>query len=199
MDLQMPELDGLEATRRIRAELPAHAQPRIVALTANALAGDRERCLEAGMDDYIAKPILPVDVQAVIERLAGARPGAAPSPADAEQPPLIDQRVVDELRELDGPAASSLLSTLLQDYLREAPSAIGDIKHLADRREAAPLAARAHKLGGVSASLGASGVADVCRRIEQQVADGDLTSLPALVDQLEMRFARTRAELQRLT
>ncbi len=196
MDLQMPELDGLEATRRIVAEQPAHQRPRIVAMTANALAGDRERCLEAGMDDYIAKPILPVDVQAVIERLCSAR--QAPAPHDPEQQPLIDSRIVDELRQLDGPASGPLLTSLLQDYLHEAPATISDIKHLADRREAAPLAVRAHKLGGISASLGARGVADVCRRIEQQIAMGDLTSLPALIDQLEMRFARTRAELQRL-
>jgi PAS domain S-box-containing protein len=197
MDLQMPELDGLEATRRIVAELPARGRPRIVAMTANALAGDRERCIDAGMDDYIAKPILPVDVQAVIERQYGGRQGA-PAPVDAEQAPLIDLQVIDELRHLDGPSSSSLLSTLLQDYLREAPATIGDIKHLSDRREAAPLAARAHKFGGVSASLGARGMADVCHRIEQQIAAGDLTSLPSLVDQLELRFARTRAELQRL-
>ena len=197
MDLQMPELDGLEATRRIVAELPAQSRPRIVAMTANALAGDRERCIEAGMDDYIAKPILPVDVQAVIERLCSGT-NLAPVPYDPEQVPLIDMRVIDELRELDGPSSASLLASLLHDYLREAPTTIGDIKHLSDRREAAPLAARAHKLGGISASLGARGVADVCRRIEQQVAAGDLTSLPSLVDQLEMRFARTRAELQRL-
>ena len=198
MDLQMPELDGLEATRRIVAELPAQTRPRIAAMTANALAGDRERCLEAGMDDYIAKPILPVDLQALIERVGGTRAHAAPSPVDVDHVPLIDQRVVDELRVLEGPSSTSLLASLLQDYLKEAPSAILDIQQLADRREATALAARAHKLGGVSASLGARGVADVCRRIEQQVAAGDLTSLASLVDQLEMRFARTRAELQRL-
>lgn len=73
MDLQMPELDGLDATRAIRAVCPADNQPVIVALTANALAGDRERCLEAGMNDYITKPVKLEDMQATIQRHFGAR------------------------------------------------------------------------------------------------------------------------------
>jgi CheY-like chemotaxis protein/HPt (histidine-containing phosphotransfer) domain-containing protein len=196
MDLQMPEVDGLEATRRIVAEVAPAQRPRLVAMTANALAGDRERCLDAGMDDYIAKPILPVDVQEVIERLCSAR--AMPTSADVEHQPLIDLRVIDELRALDEPNVNSLLHGLLEDYLQEAPAAISDIKRLADRREPQALAVRAHKLAGISASLGASGVADVCRRIEQRVIEGDLTSLPGMIDQLELRFARTRAEIQQL-
>jgi CheY-like chemotaxis protein/HPt (histidine-containing phosphotransfer) domain-containing protein len=196
MDLQMPEVDGLEATRRIVAEVAPAQRPRLVAMTANALAGDRERCLDAGMDDYIAKPILPVDVQEVIERLCSAR--AMPTSADVEHQPLIDLRVIDELRALDEPNVKSLLHGLLEDYLQEAPAAISDIKRLADRREPQALAVRAHKLAGISASLGASGVADVCRRIEQRVIEGDLTSLPGMIDQLELRFARTRAEIQQL-
>jgi CheY-like chemotaxis protein/HPt (histidine-containing phosphotransfer) domain-containing protein len=196
MDLQMPEVDGLEATRRIVAEWPPHERPLLVAMTANALAGDRERCLDAGMDDYIAKPILPVDVQTVIERLCSTRQSAAGGAVDAS--PLIDVRVIDELRQLDEPDSKSLLHSLLHDYLHEAPAAISDIKRLADRREARQLATQAHKLAGISASLGARGVADVCRRIEEHLAGGDLAGLPAMIDQLEMRFARTRAEIQRL-
>jgi len=69
MDLQMPEMDGLEASRQIRARLPADRQPKIVALTANAMQGDRERCLEAGMDDYISKPVKLHEIEAAIRRL----------------------------------------------------------------------------------------------------------------------------------
>jgi CheY-like chemotaxis protein len=70
MDVQMPEMDGLEATRRITARWPAGARPRIVAMTANAMQGDREECLAAGMDDYVVKPIR---VDALVEALMGAR------------------------------------------------------------------------------------------------------------------------------
>ena len=68
MDMQMPELDGLGATRRIRAELPPERQPHIIAVTANAMKGDRERCLEAGMDDYVSKPLRTEDLQAALQR-----------------------------------------------------------------------------------------------------------------------------------
>ncbi|MEZ5451369.1 MAG: response regulator [Thiothrix sp.] len=68
MDMQMPEMDGLEATRRIRAEFPPERQPVIIAMTANAMEGDRQQCLNAGMNDYISKPILPETVAAALQR-----------------------------------------------------------------------------------------------------------------------------------
>jgi PAS domain S-box-containing protein len=76
MDVQMPELDGLEATRRIRARWPAASGPRIAAMTANAMAGDRELCLAAGMDDYISKPIRPAELEAVLEVTPSIASGA---------------------------------------------------------------------------------------------------------------------------
>jgi CheY-like chemotaxis protein len=72
MDIQMPEMDGLEATRRIRRDLSAERQPWIIALTAFALASDRERCLAAGMDDYVSKPVNIKGVRAALERVGGA-------------------------------------------------------------------------------------------------------------------------------
>ena len=77
MDVQMPELDGLEATRRIRARWPASSGPRIAAMTANAMAGDRELCLAAGMDDYISKPIRPAELEAVLEVTPSVSNGAS--------------------------------------------------------------------------------------------------------------------------
>ncbi|MEY2881600.1 MAG: hypothetical protein RLZZ15_3980, partial [Verrucomicrobiota bacterium] len=78
MDLQMPEMDGLEASRRIRAEIPPERQPRIFALTANAMQGDRELCLAAGMDDYISKPVKMHEISAAIRRQFGKRAPATP-------------------------------------------------------------------------------------------------------------------------
>ena len=195
MDLQMPEMDGLEATRRMIAMLPPAARPRIIALTANALPGDRERCIEAGMDDYIAKPILPAAVQALIERWAPQRSAAVGDSVDIAR---IDDTVIRELKQLDEPGSPSMLRGLIQDYLSETPATVGAVKLNFHQCDAAEMARRAHKLAGTSASLGANGVADVCRRIEQQVAVGDLQPMHALIDELEMRFAHTRAAFQEL-
>lgn len=82
MDMQMPELDGLEATRRIRAEFPPERQPVIIAMTANAMEGDRQECLDAGMNDYISKPVLPEAVEAALQRCFQASPHQ-PAPEQA--------------------------------------------------------------------------------------------------------------------
>ena len=79
MDVLMPEMDGLDATRLIRERLPRAHQPRIVAMTANALSGDRERCLAAGMDDYISKPAGIETLQAALERWALSGRGRQPA------------------------------------------------------------------------------------------------------------------------
>ena len=71
MDLQMPEMDGLEASRQIRRRLSLDRQPKIVALTANAMEGDRQRCIDAGMDDYISKPVKLHEIETAIRRLFG--------------------------------------------------------------------------------------------------------------------------------
>jgi CheY-like chemotaxis protein len=71
MDVQMPEMDGLDATRHIRRELPAAQQPRVIAMTANAMQGDREVCLQAGMDDYVSKPIR---VDELVQALSRCQP-----------------------------------------------------------------------------------------------------------------------------
>jgi PAS domain S-box-containing protein len=194
MDLQMPVMDGLEATRQIIALLAAGKRPRIVAMTANAMPQDRQRCLDAGMDDYIAKPILPVTVQALIERWSPQqRARAAAESGDG----LLDEGILKELAALDDPDAPSILRGLLGDYLDETPAALSAIKQHLQNGQSGDIGRRAHKLAGTSASLGAKAVAEVCYRIEHAVQRGETSQLPPLVEELEMRFTRTRGALQR--
>jgi CheY-like chemotaxis protein/HPt (histidine-containing phosphotransfer) domain-containing protein len=194
MDLQMPVMDGLEATRHIVSMPGAHRRPRIVAMTANALPADRQRCLDAGMDDYIAKPILPVSVQQLIERWSPQRAGGGGGEAPDS---LIDESILKELAALDEPGAPSVVRGLIGDYLAETPAALSAIKQHLHTGDTAELGRRAHKLAGTSASLGAKAVAEVCYRIEHGVSRGETAALPGLVEELEMRFTRTRSALQR--
>jgi CheY-like chemotaxis protein/nitrogen-specific signal transduction histidine kinase/HPt (histidine-containing phosphotransfer) domain-containing protein len=193
MDLQMPVMDGLEATRQIVAMQPPHRRPRIVAMTANALPQDRQRCLDAGMDDYIAKPILPMLVQQLIERWAPQRSRA---PGEAAHG-VLDEAILKELSALDEPGAPSILRRLLGDYLSETPAALSAINQHLHSGDTTDLGKRAHKLAGTSASLGAKAMAEVCNRIEQTVQRNETSPLAAMVEELEMRFTRTRTALQR--
>ncbi|HEY0822883.1 MAG TPA: PAS domain S-box protein [Ramlibacter sp.] len=194
MDLQMPVMDGLEATRQILAMFPQNRRPRIVAMTANALPQDRQRCLDAGMDDYIAKPILPVSVQALIERWSPQQRQRAQGDGSET---LLDEAILKELAALDDPDAPSILRGLLGDYLNETPAALSAIKQHLQAGDIAEIGRRAHKLAGTSASLGAKAVAEVCYRLEHAVQRGETSPLPGMVEELEMRFTRTRGALQR--
>jgi PAS domain S-box-containing protein len=197
MDLQMPEMDGIEATRRIIAEWPPERRPAIVAMTANAMHGDREKCLEAGMDEYISKPVAPETIQGLLERFGGLRPRApANSPEAAE--PILDQRAIGDLRLLDEPGSPSLMQSLIRDYLAQAPEAIARIKTAARAGDAPAVASSAHRFAGTSLTFGARGVAEVCRRLELMAKSGDLEGAPGLFDSLEARYGEASAELRRL-
>jgi PAS domain S-box-containing protein len=194
MDLQMPEMDGIEATRRIAAEWPPERRPAIVAMTANAMHGDREKCLEAGMDDYVSKPVAPETIQALLERFGPGRRRPRAAPAG----PVLDQRALGDLRLLDEPGAPSLMRSLIRDYLAQAPDSIAQIKAAARAGDAPALANRAHKFTGTSLTFGARGVAEVCRRLEVMGKEGDLQGAPGLLDDLDGRYAEASAELARL-
>ncbi|MEO1134519.1 MAG: response regulator, partial [Cyanobacteria bacterium J06639_1] len=202
MDVQMPEMDGLEATRRIRQDFAAEAQPRIVAMTANATAGDRDGCLAAGMDDYISKPVRPDDLARMLHSHISTphipnpmtlNPTAS-LPLDANA--AIDRDVLDALREaVGGEDADAFVLEVIAEFLDLAP------QHLAGIREAiaanAPdhLRHHAHTLKSTSATVGASELADLCLELETQGRSGHLPEADELAV-LNASFSRTRAALQ---
>src|SRR5690242_14064044 len=118
MDVQMPELDGLDATRRIVERWPAATRPRIIAMTANALVEDREACFAAGMDDYVAKPIRPDELAAALARartLGGADSGSIP----------FDATALDGLRELGG---DDFVAEIVATFLADTPPLIASLR-----------------------------------------------------------------------
>lgn len=197
MDVQMPEMDGLEATHTIVQSYPAARRPKIIAMTANAMQGDREKCLEAGMDDYISKPVLVEEVQRVLERWGTVtatekREAKSASPAD----PIIDQNIIAGLREMSDKDDPDFLSELIDLFLEISPRLINDIKQHAQMADAVNLMQAAHKLKGSSFNLGAKYLAGICQRIEDKGKNNDLSELDSLLEQLEKGYQQTSLELK---
>jgi hypothetical protein len=187
MDCQMPVMDGFEASRTIRANEDAGAHVPIVALTASALESDRERCLAAGMDDHVAKP---VRIDALAQALApyfGTAPGAfgVSTPAGdgtaVLDPAVLDPAVLESLRDLAGDGQSNLLRDLYALFVRDTPArlqALGE-GHAADDADSVVFAA--HALKGSAANVGATRLTAVCQQIEDTARAGDLDGVDALI------------------
>jgi PAS domain S-box-containing protein len=165
MDCQMPELDGYEATERIRAGEPAGERIPIIAMTAHAMAGDRERCLEAGMDDYLAKPLRGGDLDAALGRWLGHTDPPAEAVADPVQAAtegLIDEARMHTFRD-DYPEIAGELLTL---FLDSTPPLIDELRTACAGADETALKRVAHKLKGSCVNVGAIGMATLCRAIE---------------------------------
>jgi CheY-like chemotaxis protein/HPt (histidine-containing phosphotransfer) domain-containing protein len=190
MDVQMPVLDGLAATVSIRQRERAAGDRRtpIVAMTAHAMTGDRERCLAAGMDDYLSKPIRPADLVEAVERIAAGRAGgsqvaAAPSTASGESANGLLFDANHALARLGGDR--QLLRQLIRIFRTDARPLIAAIKRAAVAGDADALRRNAHALKGSLGTIGAPKVAETARRLELVVHAGDLGSAPALVAALD--------------
>ena len=192
MDIQMPEMDGYEATRAIRDE---HSQVKnravpIVAMTAHAMKGDREECLAAGMDGYVSKPINRGELAETLARfLRPSDSPAAPSPAPAEamsEAPVFDRvALLDRVNGDEG-----LVHRLLELFLEQVPKDLEGLRQ-ALSEESAELAQRhAHSLKGASANMGALALSEVAERAESAARENDLERVNPLADALDSEFRR---------
>ncbi|NTU79285.1 MAG: response regulator [Chloroflexales bacterium] len=197
MDVHMPRLDGLEASRRIRAELLPEQQPRIIAMTANALSGDREMCLSAGMDDYLSKP---VSSQALLRALTNgqaAEPLAAPPPPRSVNAlPTWDPGPLKRLAENLGPKADELLLELLSSFFDEANRMLPGLSACLASGDAATLRRYAHTLKSHGATFGGPAFEALCRELERATAAGDLEHAAQIVPRVEAEFARLREAME---
>jgi CheY-like chemotaxis protein/HPt (histidine-containing phosphotransfer) domain-containing protein len=195
MDCQLPHLDGYEATRIIRApdsQVRNHRVP-IIAMTAHAMTGDREKCLASGMDDYLSKPLQPAALRGMLEKWLAAQASEAAVPAPAEEPDkgereeeaaafdgqdLLERMMGD--RELAGRAVRSFLST--------APRQLAALADALSRADAAAARMAAHSLKGAAASVGGVQVSETAKQAELLGKAGDLAAVRELMPRLSAEY-----------
>ena len=189
MDCQMPVMDGFEATAFIRkAAQPGTPRIPIIAMTANAMQGDRERCLAAGMDDYISKPIAVENLSSVLTRWVGSALDSA-APSTAPTPPLEPEKLIN--------------FELLEDYFGDDPQVLAEVMELfqastlilleklhaaSDRRDAASVMALGHEGKGSCGNLGMERMARICIDLENAANEAHWSSVTSLCNALETTF-----------
>jgi signal transduction histidine kinase/DNA-binding NarL/FixJ family response regulator len=187
MDVQMPEMDGLEATRRLRRELPAECQPRVLAMTAHAMFEDRERCLEAGMDGYLSKPVQIADLEAAL----------LPAPAGTgEWPlPLLDPYQVNMLRSLskDG---EDLFASLVRSFRESSGSDLEAARLQAEEERWSEVEKTIHRLKGSSVALGVVRVASICAAVEDRARTSRTHEVGPLLRKLRRELERAWEALE---
>ncbi|NTX08670.1 response regulator [Myxococcus sp. CA040A] len=215
MDLQMPEMDGLEATRRLRQELPPNVQPWVIAMTANAMDSDREQCFEAGMDDFLAKPIRVEALTAALVRCQTPRPqGGTRSrpergalvevpldedivPVAARIPGLQPAALARLWREL-GTQAGNILPELIDTALLSMPALLEDAYTALRHGLLDDVSRAAHTLKSNAAWFGASGLEAQCRDIELRADAGEVADMAERLDRCRAELETARRLLSRL-
>jgi CheY-like chemotaxis protein/HPt (histidine-containing phosphotransfer) domain-containing protein len=193
MDVQMPELDGLDAARRICERWPRDVRPRIIAMTANAMAEDREACFAAGMDDYLAKPIRPDELADALSRFEPRRQNGDEASEPAAAP--LDAEALDNLRELGG---DEFVGEVIDTFVADAPDLLATLRRSIADEDAAELRRMAHTLKSNGATFGAVTFADLCRELEQRAKDGQLADAAGLADRIDREYGVVAEQLAAL-
>jgi PAS domain S-box-containing protein len=190
MDVQMPELDGLDASRRICERWPLESRPHIIAMTANALPEDREACFSAGMNDYVAKPIRAEELAAALKRAqplrdrdAGSGESGDARRGDSEV--TLEAAALESLRDLGG---EDFLIEVVDVFLADAPALITSLRSSLERQDTEELRRAAHTLKSNGLTLGATVFAELCRTVEQHAKDGRLDDVSQFVDQIGHQY-----------
>jgi two-component system, sensor histidine kinase and response regulator len=190
MDCQMPEMDGYEATREIRRSEPEDRRIPIVAITANAMQGVRERCIDAGMDDYLAKPFKQVDLDKTIARWISpenTRGSAASAASDGWEEPstLLHNDIRARLAELESDLGSEMVRVIVDLFLEDAPAALDRLRQAIAAEDTKETEREAHRLKGSFANIGAKELAETCSLIEAEAESGSIGITLELLEKLE--------------
>jgi CheY-like chemotaxis protein/HPt (histidine-containing phosphotransfer) domain-containing protein len=206
MDVQMPEMDGLETTRHIHQRWPGEQHPYVIAMTANALEGDREMCLAAGMDDYISKPIrVEVLIQALergsaevhLPRVDKDTDQAQGGPETKVTQPqhYLDPTALDNLRITTG-GDPVFLAELINTFLEDAPDLLDNLRQALSKEDAAGVRLAAHSLKSNGADFGATTFSTLCQQLEMLGKSGQLTGIETLLSRINEEFEKVKAALE---
>jgi signal transduction histidine kinase/DNA-binding response OmpR family regulator len=193
MDVQMPEMDGLKASRLICEQWPPQQRPRIIAMTANAMQGDREICLAGGMDDYISKPIRVAELVAALQRAAPLSP---PQEEAAELPAIVDLTTFENLQKEMG---ADFTRELVDAYCEDTPRLIDALRQALTRQDAEAFRRAAHSIKSTSTSLGALRSAGLAKELEMMGKAGQLDTVEEEVEHLAADFLLVQQKLKELS
>jgi two-component system, sensor histidine kinase len=193
LDCAMPELDGYETCRRLRAREGADRRTPVIALTAFAVAGERERCLAAGMDDYLAKPYRGEELTALLDRWLGigSPEPQAPAPAPADR---IDERLA-ALQRLGQVQGDEVMKQVKEAFLGRGAQDLESLEQALARGDGEALAAAAHSLAGSSGILGAGALAARCIELEALARQGDLAACAPRLQAVEREYRAVEGRL----
>jgi PAS domain S-box-containing protein len=196
MDLQMPIMDGLTATAEIRRHEAEHESWHvpIIAMTAHAMKGDREKCLETGMDGYVSKPVRPKDLFDAVEGIGGSMDGVDETDLDQDSAPVVDWDAA--VTRLNGDR--ELLSEMVEVFREEAPKLVEQIADAIRHQDAAELKISAHTLKGAVGNFVAKSAFAAALRLETLAKDGNFTEVPAAQAALEREIERLLPALDEL-
>lgn len=224
MDIQMPEMDGLEATREIRRMLPDR-QPRIIAMTADAMDEDRRQCLEAGMDDYLSKPVHVHDLVAALAGSSAGETSASTTPcmekvggqerlsvppntvearvehSPGESPPqstIIDRAALKRVKDMLGKQAETMFPKLLQDFFDDGVRLLSDARRALEEKKFTELRRAAHTLKSTSATFGAMALSAVSKELEQLARQETLEGASELIERAEREYKQAKEELEHI-
>jgi PAS domain S-box-containing protein len=210
MDCEMPEMDGFEVTRIIRATELHDALPHtpIIALTAHALEGIREQCLAAGMDAYLSKPFTLVQLQTSLARWLAQQKKPGPSPAALHEthtgattmPPTrrsgaLDLKKLEDLRSLQRAGKPDVVKKIVQVYLSHTPALLNTLRDAVAQADAPTLEHAAHSLKSSSSNVGAVALAALCKEMEYMGQDNDLANTHMLLKKIEAEYAQVQDAL----
>src|SRR5262249_4862811 len=197
MDLQMPEMGGIEATKQLRErERGTRRRVPIIALTAHAMVGDRERCLQAGMDEYVTKPIRSEELCQAIQKVVpsdmadtGSTNGAPPNDTVIDREAVL-ARVGQDIE---------LLAEVTEIFWTDYPRLLAEIREAIERGDAAQLAKAAHSLKGAVSNFSASAAFDAARQLETIGQSGNVAGAAEAVAKLDAEISRLQPALAELT